>query len=256
MAFALFIQTLQLLWILGKMRWNSPNSWWRHNMLKLMMTSWQGITFPHFWTLVGGNHRSPADSPQRKGRKCGADSPHKGTVIWGDIFTGCWPEQGADQTGPLPVIWDAMKLMWCNCNALVNRSILLPKNYAQGLRSVVLCCSQVPTYFSHILQSSWWRHQMEAFSALLAICAGNSPVPGKFLTQRPVKRSFDVFFDLRLIKRLSKQWWGWWFETLPRPLRRHSNGFTDNGVRLPYKQWRKPVKMHKETTGIFSELVI
>ena len=24
---------------------------------------------------------------------------------------------------------------------------------------------------------SWWRHQMETFSALLAICAGNSPVP-------------------------------------------------------------------------------
>ena len=32
--------------------------------------------------------------------------------------------------------------------------------------------------------------------------------------QRPVTRSFDVFFDLRLNKRLSKQWWGWWFETL------------------------------------------
>ena len=39
---------------------------------------------------------------------------------------------------------------------------------------------------------------METFSALLAICAGNSPVPGEFLTQRPVTRSFDVFFDLRL----------------------------------------------------------
>ena len=24
---------------------------------------------------------------------------------------------------------------------------------------------------------SWWRHQMETFSALLALCAGNSPVP-------------------------------------------------------------------------------
>ena len=27
------------------------------------------------------------------------------------------------------------------------------------------------------LLSTWWRHQMETFSALLAICAGNSPVP-------------------------------------------------------------------------------
>ena len=41
----------------------------------------------------------------------------------------------------------------------------------------------------------WWRHQMKTFSALLAICAGNSPVPGEFPAQRPVTWSFDVFFD-------------------------------------------------------------
>ena len=69
--------------------------------------------------------------------------------------------------------------------------------------------------------TSWWRHQMETFSALLTICAGNSPVSGEFPAQRPVTRSFDVFFDLRLNKRLSKQSWGWWFETLSRPLWRH-----------------------------------
>ena len=64
---------------------------------------------------------------------------------------------------------------------------------------------------------------METFSALLAICAGNSPVPGEFPAQRPVTRSFDVFFDLRLNKPLSKQSWGWWLETLKRPLWRHRN---------------------------------
>ena len=42
---------------------------------------------------------------------------------------------------------------------------------------------------------------METFAALLAICAGNSPVPGEFPAQRPVTRSFDVFFELRLNKR-------------------------------------------------------
>ena len=42
------------------------------------------------------------------------------------------------------------------------------------------------------MQIPRWRHQMETFSALLAICAGNSPVPGEFLAQRPVTRSFDV----------------------------------------------------------------
>ena len=51
----------------------------------------------------------------------------------------------------------------------------------------------------------WWRHEMEPFSTLLAICAGNSPVPGEFPSQRPVTRNGDVFFDLRLNKRLSKQ---------------------------------------------------
>ena len=64
---------------------------------------------------------------------------------------------------------------------------------------------------------------METFSALLAICAGNSPVPGEFPAQRPVTRSFDDLFDLRLNKRLSKQSWGWWFETLSRSLWRHRN---------------------------------
>ena len=70
---------------------------------------------------------------------------------------------------------------------------------------------------------SLWRHQMETFSALLAICAGNSPVTGEFPTQRPVTRSFDVYFDLCPNERLSKQSWGWWFETLSRSLWRHRN---------------------------------
>ena len=47
--------------------------------------------------------------------------------------------------------------------------------------------------------------------------------PGEFPAQRPVTRGFDVFFDLRLNKRLSKQPWGWWFETLSCPLWRHCN---------------------------------
>ena len=70
---------------------------------------------------------------------------------------------------------------------------------------------------------TWWRHQMETFSALLALCAGNSPVPGEFPTQRPVTRGFDVYFDLRPNKRLSKQSLGWWFETLSPTLWRHRN---------------------------------
>ena len=64
---------------------------------------------------------------------------------------------------------------------------------------------------------------METFSALLASCAGNSPVPGEFPTQRPVTRRFDVYFDLRPNKRLIKQLWDWWFETQSWSLWRHCN---------------------------------
>ena len=66
---------------------------------------------------------------------------------------------------------------------------------------------------------------METFSALLAFCARNSPVPGEFHAQKPVTRSFDVFYDLRLNKCLSKQLWSWWFEMLSYPLWRHCNGW-------------------------------
>ena len=57
------------------------------------------------------------------------------------------------------------------------------------------------------------RHQMETFSALLALCEGNSRDTGEFPSQRPVTRSFDVFFDLHLNKRLSKKSGGWCFQT-------------------------------------------
>ena len=82
----------------------------------------------------------------------------------------------------------------------------------------------------HFSMQPWWRHKMETFSALLAICAGNSPVSGEFLAQRPVTRSFDVFFDVRLIKRLSKHSRGWWFETLSHPLWRHRNEYQLNHI--------------------------
>ena len=46
---------------------------------------------------------------------------------------------------------------------------------------------------------------MEMSSALLTLCAGNSAVTGEFPLRRPVTRNFDVFFDLRLNKRLNKK---------------------------------------------------
>ena len=117
----------------------------------------------------------------------------------------------------LPKIRDAMTLIWHHCN----------------------------DYREYI---PWWRHQMETFSALLAICAGNSPVTGEFPTQRPMTRIFDMFFDLRLNKRLSKQSWSWLFETPLRPLWRHCNDRGANGDELneyqvhAMKRWAHPLK--------------
>ena len=60
-------------------------------------------------------------------------------------------------------------------------------------------------------------------SALLALCAGNSLVIGEFPAQRSVTRSFNIFFDLRLNKCLSKQSWCWWFKTPSCSLWHHCN---------------------------------
>ena len=113
-------------------------------------------------------------------------------------------------------------------------------NVCEAFKHILRCCLQTHGLWSrdadfrltgdtYCINNTWWRHQMETFSALLATCAGNSPVPDEFSTQRPVTRSFDVFFDLRLNKRLSKQWRGWWFETLSCPLWRHRDDFLSNG---------------------------
>ena len=60
---------------------------------------------------------------------------------------------------------------------------------------------------------AWWPRQMEIFSALLALCEGNSPVTGEFPSQRSVTWGFHGLFDLRLNKRLSKPARRGWFET-------------------------------------------
>ena len=77
---------------------------------------------------------------------------------------------------------------------------------------------------------------METFSALLVICAGNSPVPGEFPARRPVTRKFDAFFDQRPNKGLNKQWWGWWIEKPSSPLWRHCNALSSYYMLRPEKR--------------------
>ena len=99
-----------------------------------------------------------------------------------------------------------------------------------------IICKKHTKYSSiHLTQllMTCWSHQMETFSALLALCTGNSPVSGEFPSQRPVMRSFGVFFDRHLNKRLSKQSWGWWFETPSRSLWRQCNDTALECGRIP-----------------------
>ena len=61
------------------------------------------------------------------------------------------------------------------------------------------------------VSNTWRRHPTETFPALLALCEGDSPVTSGYPSQMPVALSVDVFFDLLLNKRLSKQSRRWWF---------------------------------------------
>ena len=66
---------------------------------------------------------------------------------------------------------------------------------------ILIFCRMIVQVSDAVVHFPWWRHQMETFSALLALCVGNSPVTGEFPSQRPVTWIFDVFFDLRRNKR-------------------------------------------------------
>ena len=105
-------------------------------------------------------------------------------------------------------------------------------NFAQSKVVSLLCSVQ---NFKMIWQRKWvlWANGISLDSTMTSsngnIFRVTGPLCGEFTGHRwipltrPVTRSFDVFFDLRLNERLSKQSWGWWFETPSRPLWRHRN---------------------------------
>ena len=100
--------------------------------------------------------------------------PSQRAVIWTSCLLTTLTERAAEQSVELPVTRDTIAPMWRQCNGFGKSNDSIQKA---------------------ICKKSRWRHQMETFSALLAFCAGNSPVTDEFYTQRPVTRSFDVFFD-------------------------------------------------------------
>ena len=112
-------------------------------------------------------------------------------------------------------------ILWFDCYGYV----IIARALMWCFTSIRHVCATKVRIIALLSPTPWWRHQMETFFGvtvlLCAFCAGNSPVTGKFLAQRPVTRSFDASFDLRLNIRLSQQSWGWWFETLSRSLWSH-----------------------------------
>ena len=161
-------------------------------------------------------------------------------VLWNICLMHCWIcEIASFSPGPHLMWWWTTAFVFRSSEtlyAVVCSQHRLPRNgglstleqtrqnVTYGRRNVNWCTFLLNSMVSQgVVAITWWRHQMETFSALLVFCAGNSPVTGEFLAQRPVTRSFDIFFDLRLNKMLSKQSWGWWFETALPPLWRHGN---------------------------------
>ena len=86
---------------------------------------------------------------------------------------------------PLPREWPQSNAIW----SLNDRNVLLLWTYLSIVSDMLLIFQYV----------TWRHHQMETCSALLALCAGNSPVTGEFPSQRPVTRSFDVSLICALI---------------------------------------------------------
>ena len=127
--------------------------------------------------------------------------------------TGEFPAQMASNAENVSIWWRHHVMVWWGITSHPFMSMIL--------------LTHVPTSSVVMMTSS----NGNSFRVTGHLC-GNSPVPGEFPTQRPVTLSFDVFFDLRLNKRLSKQTWGWWLETLPCPLWRHRN------VELNRRSWK------------------
>ena len=114
-----------------------------------------------------------------------------------------------DVTGCISLNWDEGKLRSSLGANIIDMCNTFEIDNHLEIKNVYLTHLNVPPMSYMLGEIAWWRHQMETFSALLGLCTGNSPVPGEFPAQRPMTRSFDVFCDLRLNKRLSKQSWGW-----------------------------------------------
>ena len=144
-----------------------------------------------------------------------------------------------------PVRYQAITLTNNNLKLILRNK--LRWNFSQNTKTYQEWCIKMPSAkwqpwcFGHLVLLLYcdtvihddvikWKHFPRNWPFVRGIHRG----PGDFPTQRPVTRSFYVFLDLRLNKRLSKQSWGWWFETLSRSLWRHRNERRQKLRRMKY----------------------
>ena len=148
--------------------------------------------FPRNWPFVRRIYRSPVNS-QHKGQ-------WRGALMFSLI--GAWTS--SKQTMETPVIWDAIALIMTSlwCVRMSGRPAISYHYVVSTLNRRSFCSLSLSSHCQQDSERPWWRNQMETFSALLAFCAGNSPVPGEFHAQRPVTRSFCLL--KRLFRRRSK----------------------------------------------------
>ena len=132
--------------------------------------------------------------------------------------------------------------------------LLLPMSFCMTYH--VLCSMSPQQPWLELLSGcTWWRHQMETFTTLLALCVGNSLVTDEFPSQRPVTRSFDIFFDLRLNKGLSKQSRGWWFTMPSHSLWCHCNAMPNlegKSLQIIRKSGTRRFQLQKQTSNFHS----
>ena len=190
--------------------------------------------FPRYWLFVRGIHRWPVDSPH-EGQRRGALT-FSLICAWTNSWANNWYADDLKNHcayyGVTVVRLDTIR--WTFSGLFIPLHVF-KRNFILSLK----CLKWILYWLNNhdiddmqfgkltVFSWTWWRHQMETFSTLLAIFAGNSPITGEFPIQRPVTRSFDVLFDLHLSKRLNKQ---------SHPLWRHCNDifhfvrFRENGI--------------------------
>ena len=125
----------------------------------------------------------------------------------------------------LCVVWDNLPVTsssWCRISTLKNENLWDLGAYWQvpvfwnklHYSDVMIGPMATPiTSLTLVYSTVYSRRRSKKTSKLCITGPLCGEFTGEFPSQRPVTRSFDVFFDLHLKKRLSKQWWGWWFET-------------------------------------------